>query len=171
MSRRTERRTVRRVMRDGAVSPGPEATYWAFVVAVLLIDQVTKAAAVALLTPAAPINIVGGGVRLLLVYNDQGALSVSIGSHARLVLGLLTGVWLAVLRRAAKHARFRNRTCAVALGAMSGGTAGNLIDRVCSSRGVVDFIDIGVGSVRCWTFNVADLALCVGACLLLAQMG
>jgi lipoprotein signal peptidase len=31
---------------------------------------------------------------------------------------------------------------------------------------VVDFIDIGVGNVRFWTFNVADSAVTVGAILL-----
>ena len=47
-----------------------------------------------------------------------------------------------------------------------GGAAGNLIDRFRSPRGVVDFIDIGVGDVRFWTFNVADSAVTVGAILL-----
>src|SRR2546430_5440266 len=32
-----------------------------------------------------------------------------------------------------------------------------------SPKGVVDFIDIGVGDVRFWTFNVADSAVTVGA--------
>jgi signal peptidase II len=31
---------------------------------------------------------------------------------------------------------------------------------------VVDFIDIGVGDVRFWTFNVADSAVTIGALLL-----
>jgi signal peptidase II len=43
---------------------------------------------------------------------------------------------------------------------------GNLIDRVRSGRGVVDFIDIGVGNTRFWTFNVADSAITIGAILL-----
>jgi len=31
---------------------------------------------------------------------------------------------------------------------------------------VVDFIDVGIGDVRFWTFNVADSAVTVGALLL-----
>ena len=31
---------------------------------------------------------------------------------------------------------------------------------------MVDFIDIGVGDVRFWTFNVADSAVTVGALML-----
>src|SRR5678809_1654530 len=47
-------------------------------------------------------------------------------------------------------------TRVLALGLAWGGAAGNLIDRLKSTRGVVDFVDIGVGDVRFWTFNVAD---------------
>lgn len=31
---------------------------------------------------------------------------------------------------------------------------------------MVDFIDVGVGTVRFWTFNVADSGVTIGACLL-----
>ena len=54
----------------------------------------------------------------------------------------------------------------LALGLAWGGAAGNLIDRFHSPQGVVDFIDIGVGDVRFWTFNVADSAVTVGALML-----
>jgi signal peptidase II len=50
-----------------------------------------------------------------------------------------------------------------ALGLAWGGAAGNLIDRFRGTNGVVDFIDIGVGTVRFWTFNVADSAVTIGA--------
>jgi signal peptidase II len=54
----------------------------------------------------------------------------------------------------------------LALALASGGATGNLIDRIREPRGVVDFIDIGVGTVRFWTFNVADSAVTIGALLL-----
>ena len=40
------------------------------------------------------------------------------------------------------------------------------IDRLKSARGVVDFIDIGIGAWRWPTFNVADIAVTTGAILL-----
>ena len=43
---------------------------------------------------------------------------------------------------------------------------GNLLDRLQSPLGVVDFIDIGVGNARFWTFNLADVGVTVGAVLL-----
>ena len=51
----------------------------------------------------------------------------------------------------------------VALGLAFGGAAGNLVDRFRSPQGVIDFIDIGLGDVRFWTFNLADSAVTVGA--------
>jgi signal peptidase II len=47
-----------------------------------------------------------------------------------------------------------------------GGAIGNLIDRVRSASGVVDFIDVGLGDMRWPTFNVADMAVSIGAFLL-----
>lgn len=44
------------------------------------------------------------------------------------------------------------------------GGASNLIDRVAVGR-VVDFLNIGVGSLRTGIFNVADIALMLGACV------
>jgi signal peptidase II len=43
---------------------------------------------------------------------------------------------------------------------------GNLLDRIRHSDGVVDFIDVGLGMSRWPTFNVADMAVSVGAVLL-----
>ena len=54
----------------------------------------------------------------------------------------------------------------LALGLAWGGAAGNLIDRIRSPQGVVDFIDIGVRDWRFWTFNIADSAVTVGALVL-----
>jgi signal peptidase II len=55
---------------------------------------------------------------------------------------------------------------AVALALIAGGALGNLIDRLRSIRGVVDFIDVGIGDWRFWTFNVADMGVTTGAALL-----
>jgi len=63
-------------------------------------------------------------------------------------------------------ARAGDRLRVLALGLAFGGAAGNLVDRIRSPQGVVDFIDIGVRDVRFWTFNVADSAVTVGAILL-----
>ncbi len=43
---------------------------------------------------------------------------------------------------------------------------GNLLDRLRSPRGIIDFIDVGIGDARFWTFNVADVGVSIGAVLL-----
>jgi signal peptidase II len=55
----------------------------------------------------------------------------------------------------------------LALALVCGGAIGNLIDRVASHEGVVDFIDVGISEITRWpTFNVADMAVSFGAFLL-----
>ncbi len=63
----------------------------------------------------------------------------------------------------------RLRLIGVAL--VAGGALGNLVDRIRSSAGVVDFIDVGIANVRFWTFNVADMGITAGAVLLLLALG
>ena len=55
---------------------------------------------------------------------------------------------------------------AIGLGLAWGGAAGNLLDRLRGPHGVVDFIDIGVGNIRFWTFNVADSSVTIAVLLL-----
>ena len=59
----------------------------------------------------------------------------------------------------------------VGVALVTGGALGNLLDRLRSSAGVVDFIDVGVRNVRFWTFNVADMGITIGALLLLLALG
>jgi signal peptidase II len=113
-----------------------------------------------------PHEVLGDVVRFTLAYNQGASFSVSLGEHTRWILALLAFGVLTVLmlqyRRAASH----DRTLALALALIVAGASGNLLDRLRSSRGVVDFIDIGIGDVRFWTFNLADVAVFCGAVLL-----
>jgi signal peptidase II len=63
-------------------------------------------------------------------------------------------------------ARLVMENCALAL--IVGGAVGNLYDRV-SYGYVVDFIDFYIGSWHWYVFNIADAAICVGACLLILR--
>ena len=45
---------------------------------------------------------------------------------------------------------------------MFSGGLGNLIDRIFFENGVIDFLNIGWGSIRTGIFNVADMAIMVG---------
>src|SRR5213594_4590650 len=47
------------------------------------------------------------------------------------------------------------------LGMQLGGAFGNLLDRITQGY-VIDFVDVGVGDIRFWAFNVADSSIVVG---------
>ncbi len=52
---------------------------------------------------------------------------------------------------------------ALAFGSMMfAGGVGNLIDRIFFENGVIDFLNVGIGSLRTGIFNVADMAIMVG---------
>lgn len=53
----------------------------------------------------------------------------------------------------------------IAFALIIGGALGNLADRIRVGY-VVDFIDFYIGSWHWYTFNIADIAICVGAALL-----
>jgi len=141
--------------------------FWGSAVVVVILDMITKFLAERYLTPPhVPHQVIGDVVRLTLAYNPGAAFSMSVGAASRYIFGVFALIALVVLWRLARGASEDERLKVFALGLAWGGAAGNLLDRIRSPRGVVDFIDIGVGSVRFWTFNVADSAVTIGAVML-----
>ena len=55
----------------------------------------------------------------------------------------------------------------IALALYIGGGLGNLIDRLFNNGVVVDFMNVGVGSLRTGIFNVADMAIMAAVAILL----
>lgn len=138
--------------------------FWTAAVLVVLLDIATKALAVRFLTPAHnPHRIVGDVIRFTLAFNPGAAFSMSVGDKSRYVFGGFAVVALVVLWWLFRTSRRGDWVRVLALGLAWGGAAGNLIDRFRGTNGVVDFIDIGIGDVRFWTFNVADSAVTIGA--------
>jgi signal peptidase II len=60
----------------------------------------------------------------------------------------------------------RDNLTGIGIALILGGAIGNIIDRVCYGH-VIDFIDFYVGNWHWYTFNVADIAICVGAAFIL----
>jgi signal peptidase II len=110
--------------------------------------------------------VLGSVVKLVLVYNPGAAFGLWFGPNSRWIFLLLTACALAVLTKLYRATASGDMVRTVAIGLVCGGAVGNLFDRVRSSNGVVDFIDIGVGYHRWPTFNVADMAVTTGAILL-----
>ena len=65
------------------------------------------------------------------------------------------------------HAKVgRGIVTSVALGLLLGGALGNLVDRL-RYGSVVDFVDMGIGSARFYTYNVGDAAITTAIILLI----
>ena len=60
-----------------------------------------------------------------------------------------------------------SRTGVIASGLIIGGGLSNLIDRLVNNGAVIDFLNLGIGSLRTGIFNVADMAIMLGAVLML----
>lgn len=141
--------------------------FWPIAIVVVLADIITKAIAVSALAPALiPHSVVGDVARLTLVYNRGAAFGIHVGPYSRPIFAVLTVAALGILWRLYRATEPTDRKRVLALALVSAGAVGNLIDRVRSSRGVVDFIDLGTATWRWPTFNVADVAVTTGAALL-----
>ena len=164
----------RRAPDDSPATPAPQpfvmpngAVFWPVAFVVIVLDLVTKAiAAYALVPERIPHPVIGEVVRLTLVYNPGAAFGIHVGVYSRVVFSVLTLAALGILWRLFRGTRPGERQRVLALALVSAGAVGNLIDRVRSPRGVVDFIDIGSATWRWPTFNVADIAVTTGAVLL-----
>ncbi|HEX6668318.1 MAG TPA: signal peptidase II [Gemmatimonadales bacterium] len=145
--------------------------FWPLFFLVLLTDCATKRAAETHLVPAhVPHEFLGELVRLTLAYNPGAAMSISLGQHSRLGFSLLALAALIVLAHVYQRTSPSDRLAAAGLALIASGALGNLLDRLRSPRGVVDFIDVGVGDVRFWTFNIADVGITCGAVLLVLAL-
>jgi signal peptidase II len=141
--------------------------FWGIAAAIVALDLVTKWLAVEYLSPPhVPHPVIGDVVRLTLAYNPGAAFSMHLGPYSRYIFGAFALIALVVLWNLYRRSHPSERLLSFALGLAWGGAAGNLIDRIRSHRGVIDFIDIGVESWRFWTFNVADSAVTIGAVIL-----
>jgi len=140
---------------------------WPVIIAVVLLDVISKNVAVAVLAPSgAPQMVVGDVLRFSLVYNPGAAFGLYLGDYSRWIFMALTFGALIILWRLYRQTESHELVRVLAISLVSAGAIGNLIDRIASERGVVDFIDVGFGVHRWPTFNVADVAVSGGAFLL-----
>ena len=138
----------------------------AYIITVLitiLLDQASKMAILANFKPGQSKAIIGNIFALTYVTNKGGAFGLFSGHPWFFVAlaGLLVLAGIAFIPKIWKMPGMIK----LSFGLLVGGTVGNLIDRL-RFGSVVDFLDFKV-----WpTFNVADIAICVGVILLVIQL-
>jgi signal peptidase II len=140
--------------------------FWTIFLSVVLVDVATKRFAVTALVPYVPRNIIDDILRFTLAFNSGGAMSLSLGPSSRWWFTLLSLATLVVLAYMYRQTSPVDKIQIASLALICGGAVGNLVDRIRSPRGVVDFIDVGIGAHRFWTFNIADMAVTFGTAML-----
>ena len=133
-------------------------------------DQVTKNVATKHLKDAPAHSYLQDTIRLDYALNPGGFLSLgqslSPGLRQSIFVGFNACLLLAVGLVLIFHRGMSSLSFVCLLLILAGGI-GNLIDRVVNQGLVTDFINIGLGPFRTGIFNVADIAVSLGACLAL----
>ena len=140
--------------------------FWSALLLITVLDVITKYIAHTQLPLYRPYEVLGDVFRITLGYNPGAAFGLSLGLHSRWLFTALALVVLMFLWRMYRATPPGDWVQALALGLVSGGAIGNVVNRIWSERGVVDFLDVGIGDARWPTFNVADVGITIGAFLL-----
>lgn len=133
-------------------------------------DRVTKHIAATTLAEEPGRSFFADTVRLEYAENTGAFLSLG-ADWPRPIRTAVFGVSTAVLLVAVAVIAMRRRWPAVALLGVAlfvAGGASNLMDRITDGM-VIDFMNVGVGSLRTGIFNVADVAIMLGAGLLMVE--
>jgi signal peptidase II len=140
--------------------------------AIVVLDQVTKAMALARLAPGIPVVVFDGWLSLTLVMNPGLAFGLlgTVPPAWRWVVAALSVAALLILARVALRvlptSGWPGR---LAIGLIFGGAVGNLIDRA-RFGAVVDFVDVHWRGWHWPAFNVADSAISIGVVLLALRL-
>lgn len=133
-------------------------------------DQLTKDAAQQYLAFEPPHSWFHDTVRLEYAENTGAFLSLGSGLSKELrilLFQVLPAIWLVVLALYLLFTKTPSMLVTIAWCLVFSGGLGNLMDRVLHEGHVIDFMNLGIGSLRTGIFNVADVCITIGVSLLL----
>lgn len=139
--------------------------------AVFLLDQATKAWAIRKLRFGGDMEVIPGLLNFAYAQNTGVAFSMfaNNGDTGRWLLSALAFLAAALVIYFFWRTPRSDDRILGALALLLAGILGNVIDRVRLGF-VVDFIDVQFGNWHYPTFNIADIAICTGAGLLILDM-
>ena len=139
-------------------------------VACIVLDQVTKYTAQYFLQGRGVYSYIGDTFRLVYSENTGAFLGLGASLPERVrtfIFSGLVSLFLIVFLIYTLRSAHVTRTGFIASALIIGGGLSNLIDRLVNNGAVIDFMNVGIGSLRTGIFNVADMAIMLGAVLLL----
>ena len=136
-------------------------------------DQTTKYTVRELLPPDATVSLVNDAIRFQYTENKGAFMSVgaSLSDGTRFwVFTVSVCLVLAMLFLYLVSSKTLALPPVIAISLILGGGVSNLIDRFVHKGVVIDYLNIGIGSLRTGTFNVADVAIFAGVGLLVGSV-
>ena len=130
---------------------------------IVIVDQLTKLWLTSILGPGERREVLGDLVRI--VHSQNTGALFGLFKDQALLFGLVS-VGVVALIVWYHGSAGRNTLTSIALGLLLGGALGNMADRFRLGY-VVDWVDVGLGNVRFYTFNVADSAISCAILLLI----
>ena len=138
--------------------------YFTVAALVVICDQASKRIIWEIYQYNGGTDVLDGVFRITLSKNTGAVMGILSGSQPLLIV--ITIVSIGALVYFAYRMRYAPAVKRVCLGLILGGAFGNLIDSLATGE-VLDFIDMGIGRYRWPTYNVADIAVTVGAAVLI----
>lgn len=136
------------------------------IVAVIVLDQITKYLAVKYLMPVVSVPIIKDVLHLTYVEN-RGAAFGMLQNHRWVFMILSTVVMVIIMAVMFKYKKYLHPIMLTGLCFVVGGGIGNMIDRTINGY-VVDFIDFTL--INFAVFNIADTFICIGVGLLILDI-
>lgn len=135
---------------------------WIVVIAVIVLDQITKYIISTSVSPFDSIEIFPF-LHIVHVKNTGAAFGMfkKLGGNVFIGVSVIAIIFIFWLLVKSTYSQF-------GLSLLLGGALGNLIDRIRFGQ-VIDFIDVSVGKYHWPAFNVADSCLTIGIALILLR--
>ena len=141
-------------------------------IAIIAIDQLTKALIRARLRVYESVSIIPGFMDFTHVRNTGAAFGMLDGADFPLKTTVIAVIATAALIGVGVYSAnlaVHQLLARIGLALIVGGAAGNLIDRLWFGS-VVDFVDVYWRTHHFWAFNVADSAISIGVTIMILDM-
>jgi signal peptidase II len=136
----------------------------------IFIDQLSKVWASAYLKSGPRFSYLYDTIRISYAENHGAFLSLgtSLSPNVRFwIFTVFVGVFLTALLVYLLIGKQIDRISLIALTLVLAGGFSNFVDRAMNNGGVVDFLNMGLGSLRTGIFNIADVYIMIGAGLII----
>ena len=134
-------------------------------IVIIIVDFITKKWMLSLLFETPQQIVVASFFNLTPVWNKGVSFGI-MSSHPEIIRFIIPVLALLVILYLISQIHLQHRMQQIGSAIISGGAAGNVIDRFLYGK-VVDFFDFHIGGYHWPAFNIADIAICAGVAIMI----